>query len=62
MIVNIIESKVWKFRQSTTLSRNGKTRPSATSTEALYFVARLGEILDRCGFFTVVMPTEWSRV
>jgi hypothetical protein len=60
--VTTVESKVQKFRQSTTISRNRKTRPSATSTEALDFVARLSEILDRCDFFTVVMPAEWSLV
>ena len=59
MIV-IGESKVRKFRQSTTISRNGKTRPGATSVEALDLVARLGEILDQCGFYTDVIPTEWS--
>ena len=38
-MVTMIESKIRKFRQSTAISRNGKTRPSATSTEALDLVA-----------------------
>jgi len=54
------ESKVRKSRQSTTIGRNWKTRPSANSIEVLDLVAHLGEILDQCGFYTDVIPTEWS--